>query len=141
MYRLSKEFTFAMGHRLSCHKGACKNFHGHNYKVEVGVKSKKLNDEGMIIDFGNLKGIVNTFLDMMDHALMINDTDHEIAEKMEELLPFIKIIETPFEPTAENMAREIYENVGEKLKEGWDVDIDYVTVYETDTSKATYSME
>ena len=141
MYRISKEFTFAMGHRLSCHKGACKNFHGHNYKIEVGIKSKELNEDGMVIDFSVLKKIVNMFLDGMDHALMVNDVDHEIVVQVEKLLPFIKIIETPFEPTAENMAREIFVNVGEKLKEGWDVEMDYVTVYETDTYKATYSLE
>ena len=140
MYRISKEFTFAMGHRLSCHEGACKNFHGHNYKVEIGVKSEKLNENGMVIDFGHLKGIVGTFLDMMDHALMVNDTDNEFVEKLKEHFPFIKVIETPFEPTAENMAKEIFENVGEKLKEVWGIDIDYVVVWETDTSKATYSL-
>lgn len=140
MFRISKEFTFAMGHRLSCHKGACKNFHGHNYKVKICVKSEKLNENGMVIDFGDLKRIVKSFLDMMDHALMINNTDHEIAEKMEKLLPFIKIIETPFEPTAENMAKEIFLNVGLKLKKEYGVDVEYVTVYETDTSEATYSL-
>ena len=141
MYRISKEFTFAMGHRLSCHEGACKNFHGHNYKVEIGVKSEKLNENGMVIDFGHLKGLVNSFLDMMDHALMVNDNDHEFVKKLEKHFPFMKVIETPFEPTAENMAKEIFENVGEKLKEIWGIDIDYVVVWETDTSKATYSLE
>jgi len=139
MYRLAKQFTFAMGHRLSRHTGACKNFHGHNYTVEVGVKSDKLNEDGMLIDFVNLKSIVGSFLDMLDHALMINETDEELIGKMKEILPGLKTIEMPCEPTAENMAREIYEHAGKALKKMWSVDIDYVTVYETDTSNATYS--
>jgi 6-pyruvoyltetrahydropterin/6-carboxytetrahydropterin synthase len=141
MYRISKEFTFAMGHRLSCHQGACKNFHGHNYKVEIGVKSEKLNKDGMVIDFGYLKSIVEMFLDEVDHALMVNDKDHDFVDKLKKHFPFMKVIETPFEPTAENMSREIFEKIGKKLKEAWGIDIDYVVVWETDTSKATYSIE
>jgi 6-pyruvoyltetrahydropterin/6-carboxytetrahydropterin synthase len=143
MYRISKEFTFAMAHRLSCHKGACRNIHGHNYRVVVGVKSEKLNDEGMVIDFSDLKYILKSFLDMIDHALMINRVDKDVVEKMKEVLPFLKVIEVDYEPTAENMARMIYEHVGQALNKNayWSIKVDYVTVYETDTSEATYSLD
>lgn len=143
MYRISKEFTFAMGHRLSYHEGACRNIHGHNYRIVVGVKSEKLNNEGMVIDFSDLKYITKSFLDMMDHALMINKVDKYAIEKMKEILPFLKVVELDFEPTAENMARMIYEHVGQALnKKAWqDIKVDYVTVYETETSEATYSLD
>ena len=139
MYRISKQFTFAMGHRLSCHSGACKNFHGHNYTVEIGVKREHLGPDGMVIDFGNLKAVAEGFLFMMDHALMVNDTDQNLIERIKEVLPEIKVIETPFEPTAENMAKEIYKHVGDVLTRSYAVQMDYVTVWETDTSCATYS--
>jgi len=154
MYRISKEFTFAMAHRLSCHKGACKNIHGHNYRIIVGVKSEKLNDEGMVIDFSDLKIIVGSFLDTMDHALMLNEVDEELTKKIKEVFPTFKVIKVPFEPTAENMAREIFEHVSQSLDNMWrfehtghpldkipDFKIDYITVYETDTSEATYSLD
>ena len=141
MYRIAKEFTFAMGHRLSRHGGACKNIHGHNYTVIVGLKSKQLNDTGMIMDFSDLKHIVNRFLDPMDHALMFNKKDEKMAKKMKEIMPFLNILIVPYEPTAENMAKDIFEHVGEILKTMWSVDIDYVTVFETDTSQATYSLD
>ena len=142
MYRLAKQFTFSMGHRLSCHEGLCKNFHGHNYRVEIGVKGEYLNKKtGMLIDFGDLKSVVNGFLDMLDHALMVNETDEDLAKRMTEVLPELKIIETPFEPTAENMAKEIYDNVGEVLTKMYAVKMDYVIVFETDSSSASYSEE
>jgi len=141
MYRIVKEFTFAMGHRLSRHGGACKNIHGHNYTVLVGLKSEQLNDKGMIMDFSDLKHVVKRFLDSMDHALMLSKRDEKIAEKMKEIIPSSKILIVPYEPTAENMAKDIFQHVGEILKTMWYVDIDYVTVFETDTSSATYSSD
>ena len=141
MYRIAKEFTFAMGHRLSRHGGACKNIHGHNYTVIIGLKSEKLNDNGMIIDFSDLKYVVNTVLVPMDHALMVSKRDEKMAKKMGEIMSFLKILIVPYEPTAENMSKDIYYKVGKMLKEPWKVDIDYVTVFETDTSQATYSLD
>lgn len=141
MFRIAKEFTFAMGHRLSRHDGACKNIHGHNYTVIIGLKSKELNNKGMIMDFSDLKRVANVFLDPMDHALMVSKADEKIASKMGEIMPFLKILIVPYEPTAENMSKDIFDHVGEILKTMWNVDIDYVTIFETDTSQATYSLD
>jgi 6-pyruvoyltetrahydropterin/6-carboxytetrahydropterin synthase len=137
MYRISKEFSFAMGHRLSLHQGLCKNFHGHNYKVIVGIESEVLDKYGMVMDFSDLKNIVNEKIFQYDHALMININDKEMVEKMYDVIPSLKVKITPYEPTAENMAKEIYLFVAPKLRPP--VQMDYITVYETDTSKATYT--
>ncbi len=142
MYRIAKEFTFAMAHRLSRHLENCKNIHGHNYTVIIGLKSEILNDNGMIMDFSDLKHIVNRFLEPMDHALMVSKADEKIAKKMKEILSDLKIIIVPYEPTAENMAKDIFHHIDEALKIMWNaVDIDYVTVFETNTSQATYSLD
>ena len=142
MYRISKEFKFSMGHRLSCHEGLCKNFHGHNYTVVVGIKSQKLNLNGMVLDFSDLKGIVNHYFKKYDHALMINNSDLGTVNRMKAALPELKVVVVPYEPTAENMARDIFEYVaGEVAKYVNDVTMDFVTVYETDTSQATYSLD
>jgi 6-pyruvoyltetrahydropterin/6-carboxytetrahydropterin synthase len=139
IYKISKEFNVAMGHRLSCHNGLCKNFHGHNYKIIVGVKSKYLNENGMVMDFSDLKIIVNQYLDSLDHALMINEADTELVDRLKDALPELKVIHVPYEPTAENMAAEIYHYVKNKLEKF--VQMDYVTIYETESSKATYTEE
>lgn len=141
MYRLSKEFSFAMGHRLSCHQGLCKNFHGHNYTVIVGVKCEFLNANGMVIDFSDLKAAVMSYIDQMDHALMLNNTDEGFIKSVKKTFPDMKIIETPYDPTAENMARDIFLNISKVLNTDGGVEVDYVTVYETDTSQATYSKD
>lgn len=140
MYRISKEFKFSMGHRLSCHEGLCKNFHGHNYKVVVGLKSKKLNLRGMVMDFSELKEICNHYFKQFDHAMMINKSDHDNFMKVQTVMPYLKVIYVDYEPTAENMAREFYYYIQDQvLKYTGDAEVDYVTIYETDSSQATYS--
>ena len=63
-----KKFTFEAAHRLPKHKGKCKNFHGHHYILEVTIGASLLNGDGMIIDFGDLKEIVNkNIIDIYDH--------------------------------------------------------------------------
>ena len=115
MYRISKEFSFSMGHRLSCHEGLCKNIHGHNYKIIVGLKSRLLNPNGMVMDFSDLKAIVSHYLKQFDHALMINKADFSTINKLKPALPFLKVVVVPYEPTAENMTKEIYEYVGTEV--------------------------
>ena len=140
MYRISKEFTFAMGHRLSCHDGLCKNFHGHNYTVLVGIKSDRLNSDGMVMDFGDIKAIGENYFKNFDHAMMINRTDSDKFMKLQEAMPFLKVVIVDFEPTAENMARDAFFFFEEELKKYTrGPEMDFITIYETDKSQATYS--
>jgi len=140
MYRISKEFSFSMGHRLSCHEGLCKNLHGHNYTIIVGLKSPNLNPNGMVMDFGDLKAIGEHYFKNFDHATMINRTDHDNFVKLRSAMPFLKILEVDYEPTAENMSREMYFYFsGQVKKYSNNVEVDFITIFETDKSQATYS--
>jgi len=140
MYRISKEFSFSMGHRLSCHQGLCKNLHGHNYSVVITLKSEHLNPNGMVMDFGDLKAIAENHFKQFDHATMINRSDVDRFMKLQQEMPFLKIVVVEYEPTAENMAREIFNYFkGEVAKYEGNIEVDQVSIYETDSSQATYS--
>ena len=143
MYRVERRFTLPIGHRLSKHGGRCKSIHGHNFTVLVGVKSEKLNDNDMVIDFTDLKNIVNGYLDEFDHCLVLNECD-PMGAVVESVREFIRMKRVPFEPTAEKLAEEIYKFTEEGLKQlckDDNVKMDYVMVYENENSKATYSHE
>lgn len=85
-----KEFTFNAAHRLEGHQRGCQNLHGHTYILRVGVygairEQQGASDEGMVIDFEDLKNIVKTrIVDKLDHQYL-----NEVF---------------PFRTTAENMA-------------------------------------
>ena len=71
---IAKEFTFDAAHTLpneECY-GKCRNLHGHTYKLIVEIQGD-VNDKGWVMNFKDLKAIVNEFvIDKLDHA-NIND--------------------------------------------------------------------
>jgi len=112
----TKTFTFDCAHYLENYEGACANMHGHTYKLEVTVRriGKSLDEQQMVMDFSDLKKIVQEhILDKWDHAT-INEVEI-------------------YNPTAENMAID----AARKLKGvlyGQDIAVERVRLYETPTS-------
>lgn len=142
MYKVEKKFSFPMGHRLSKHEGCCSNIHGHNFIVMVGVKSKDLDYNDMVIDFSKLKDLVQPIMDFYDHSTTLNECDLEkFGKPLVDLGMRVNIL-TDGDPTAEHLAKEIYDLIKKELNEyySW-VTLDYVTVFENENSKATYCEE
>ncbi|WP_045215169.1 6-carboxytetrahydropterin synthase QueD [Desulfonatronovibrio magnus] len=116
--RVSAEFSSS--HQLRNYCGKCENLHGHNFQVEVQVKGVEVNaDTGMLMDFKDLKKILNTVLEELDHK-HLND------------LEYFKTIN----PSSENIARYIYERIKPVLPP--QVDPDWVMVAEKKSSRAFY---
>jgi 6-pyruvoyltetrahydropterin/6-carboxytetrahydropterin synthase len=123
MYEVTAEDTFAAGHYLRDYKGKCENPHGHNYKVQVTLRGEKLDRAGLLLDFKNLKVVMKHVIDYLDHQMM-NDIE-----------PFTRI-----NPSAENLAKYFFDETNARLKQATDgrVGVKQVTIWETETSIATY---
>ena len=82
--RITKKFRFEAAHALYGYDGKCKNIHGHNYNLFVtviGIPIKNISNVkcGMVMDFGDLKEIVNNeIIEKFDHSVIFNkNTPHE----------------------------------------------------------------
>ena len=122
MYEVSVDETFAAAHNLRNYYGKCENLHGHNYKVRVVLAGRELDGTGLLYDFVHLKRVIQEVIGGLDHKYL------------NELPPFDTL-----NPSAENIARYIFDASAQKLpKSANAASIASVTVWETDTSAATY---
>lgn len=106
MYRVTREIHFCYGHRLLNYEGKCRHLHGHNAKVEITLESPNLDSRGMLVDFSDIKLLVQKWIDEeLDHNLLLCRDDP--------LLPMLqergeRVFVMDRNPTAENIARLIY---------------------------------
>ncbi|MCD6182036.1 MAG: 6-carboxytetrahydropterin synthase QueD [Candidatus Cloacimonetes bacterium] len=120
MYKLNVTSQFSAAHQLKGYEGACKNLHGHNWKVRVGILCEKTDDIGMTIDFGIVKEIMENILAKLDHSLL-NDHDCFAEEN----------------PTSENIAQYLYVQFKSRLTEQ-NCQVADVEVWESDRSSMVY---
>ena len=107
--RVTKQFKFETGHAIYGYDGLCKNVHGHSFKLDVTIIGQPITDpdhvkNGMVIDFGDLKTIVNKeIVQPFDHATVLNvkSPHKEIADEMESRGH--KILRVSYQPTCEMM--------------------------------------
>ena len=100
--KIAKEFNWEMGHRLPEHFGKCKNIHGHSYKMMVELDGD-LDKNGMVMDYYDLKKIINPIVESLDHAFMVNENDKPVLKFLEEIKSKKVIVQ--FESTVENITR------------------------------------
>ena len=118
MFELSVKGDFCASHILVGHEGKCRHLHGHTWKVEVIIKSEKLDAVGRVVDFSVVKKELREFLDTIDHV-HLND-----------LPPFKDV-----NPTTENLAKYIYEGFGKVCRP---LALKCVTVWESDSALVMY---
>ena len=110
MFYIKKSMEISAAHKLNLsYESKCQNLHGHNWHVTIYCKAKELNKDGMVCDFTHIKKAIH---EKLDHQYL-NDI-------------------LPFNPTAENMARWMCEQIPTCYK---------VSVQESDGNIATYEKD
>ncbi len=129
-----KVIQFSYGHRLLDYDGPCRHLHGHNGTIEVEVASDTLDHHGMVIDFGEIRDVVKAWVDAnLDHRMLLCRSDPAVAVLREMNEPVYLF---DGNPTAENIAREIFQKAREH-----GLAVTEVRLWETSTSYAAYRGE
>jgi len=123
MFLLNVKAHYDAAHFLRNYRGKCEKLHGHRYVVEAGLAFDDVGPGGMAYDFGDAKRHLRAIAGRLDH------------ENINELEPFTEI-----EPSAENQARWIFEQMRELLEERAG-HLAYVRVWETPNQYAQYSQK
>ncbi|MGP1587935.1 MAG: 6-carboxytetrahydropterin synthase QueD [Treponemataceae bacterium] len=130
MFKIRVEADFSAAHFLQDYHGKCENLHGHNYKIYAYAKGKKLDNGGMLLDFGILKNALRKICTELDHT---NLNDIHLFEQ---------------NPSAERIAKYIFDKLylelenSDKINNTTDKEKLYrIDVFETETSRASYCIE
>jgi len=122
MFQVRVDESFSAGHALRGYKGKCENVHGHNYKVRIILEGPGLDSIGLLYDFTHLKRVIREIVGGVDHKFLNDQAPFDVIN-----------------PSAENLAKFFYDETSRQMNampEG--ARIARVTVWETDTTSATY---
>lgn len=125
MYTLKVEGAFEAAHMVNGYPGKCARLHGHNWVVEAVVKGRELDELGMLVDFKIIKKALKETLERYDHRYL------------NELEPFASGVN----PTAENLARIIFEELAGHECFVHDSELHAITVFESPKSSVTYTKD
>lgn len=122
MFEIKVSAEFEGAHRVVGYPGKCDRLHGHSWIVEASVVGKKLDELGMLVDFKLVKGTLRELLENFDH------------QYLNELPAFQNV-----NPTAENMAKIIYDEMKKADFFNDDVKLKYIQVWESPKSSVIYT--
>ena len=134
MFQVTRQIDFCYGHRLLDYEGKCRHLHGHNGRVLITIAAEQLDHRGMVLDFGDIKRVVATWIDeQLDHRMLLRRDDPAV--------PLLRELGEPLflmdhNPTAENIARLIHDFA---LSQGFPVV--ETSLWETPHCFATWSGE
>jgi 6-pyruvoyltetrahydropterin/6-carboxytetrahydropterin synthase len=132
MYRVSQEIDFCYGHRLLNYAGKCRHLHGHNGKAVIVLEGESLDERGMLVDFGDIKRSLCHWIDAeLDHRMILREDDPAVPHLQALKEPLVLI---PHNPTAENIARLIFEHARSA-----GMPVAEVSLWESARSGATYN--
>lgn len=134
MFTIVTKLQFCYGHRLMDYDGPCAHPHGHNAVAEIEMSSSRLDEVGMVIDFGEVVDVLSAFIDKeLDHQMLLRKDD-----------PLVEALkgagEPPFlmdnNPTAENIAKLLFEEAA-----SLDLPVTSVRLWETPDAYAEYRVD
>ena len=139
--RVTKEFTFEMAHALWNYDGPCKNVHGHSYRLYVTLIGEPIDDRantklGMVIDFGDLKKLVNReIIARFDHTVVVSgEVENNRLDALNNMFGNVMVVD--YQPTCERLIEDIAMRIKPHLPKG--VKLHNLKLYETATSYAEW---
>lgn len=120
MWEISQETQVAAAHQLRFAPGEGERLHGHNWRIKAVVRAEALDASGFVLDFNALGATLRALVEPYEHVFL-----NEIA-------PYDDV-----NPTAENIARVIADNLAAKVDDDR-VAVARIEVWENDFCCAIY---
>jgi 6-pyruvoyltetrahydropterin/6-carboxytetrahydropterin synthase len=120
MYELKVVTRFAAAHRLTMVGAKCENMHGHNWTIEAYLAGDRLDDAGVLMDFGAVKARLREIIGRLDHQFL-NELEMFAGRQ----------------PTSERIAAYVAEELRRAIKTPG-IRVSRVNAWESEDACATY---
>jgi len=136
MLTITRKLEFDAGHRIPDHNSQCRNLHGHRYALHITltgavVKQDGKSDNGMIMDFSDVKEIASKHLvDLWDHAFLVYEKDVAVRQFLDSM-PDHKTVVLDRVPTVENLAQIAFDKLKGVFQNETGLSLIKITLYET----------
>lgn len=111
MITCTRRLEFDAAHRVMEHESKCKYLHGHRYAVEATFVADALDKQGRVVDFGQVKALLGGWIDEhWDHTAILYEADRPLGKQLEDSTGQT-VYYLPYNPTAENLARYLFEKI------------------------------
>lgn len=142
----TRRLQFCAGHRVYKHESKCANMHGHNYVLHFSARVREqhnpqLDSLGRVIDFSVMKDKLGSWIESVwDHGFIYFKEDKNLRNLFQGgLLSLHKHYELPTNPTAENMAQYLLEEVCPVLFADTDIEVFKIVLHETENCSVEVS--
>lgn len=142
----TRRLTFCAGHRVMGHENKCAHMHGHNYVVHITAEStqpaRSLDSIGRVIDFSVIKDKVGSWIESFwDHGFILCKDDQQASQAMADMGNIKnnegqKIYTMPCNPTAENLAYYLLNDICPRLLIDTHCQVTKVVIEETENCSA-----
>ena len=138
MLTITRKMEFDAGHRIPDHSSQCRNLHGHRYSLLITLTGEVVqqageSDNGMIMDFGDIKALANQYLvNLWDHAFIVYQGDTQVRDFLDSM-PDHKTVVIDRVPTVENLAKIAFDTLKGVYqgRYGRHLSLTRITLYET----------
>jgi len=136
MLTITRKLEFDAGHRIPDHNSQCRNLHGHRYALHITltgavVEQDGQSDNGMIMDFSDIKALANRHLvDLWDHAFLVYEKDAAVRQFLDSM-PDHKTVVLDRVPTVENLAQIAFDILKGIFQSQTGLTLVKVALYET----------
>ena len=141
MISCTRKISFDSAHRLMTHESNCKYLHGHRYVCEATFEAPQIDDLGMVIDFSEIKKVLGDWIKQaLDHNTILSRNDTELANSIEKHT-HKKVYLLDSNPTAENIALHILNDICPKLFKNHNVTCIRIRLHESENSYVETSLK
>lgn len=143
MFRLEIRHNLEMAHRFwqAENSPKCRSIHGHSWQIILTLRSPQLDQQGMVIEFGELKFLWRAWLDRhLDHALLLYEGD-PVGKLLQAHVPDLRLFTLPTDPTTECLAEFLYHQAGRilgDLNADPQIQVERLRIEETAVNSAEY---